>query len=127
MAIGYSKVLDIDFVNAEEIVRKALYDAGFGVMTKGDVKEALAKAGFVFDEYIILGACHPNSAYQALTSEPEIGLLLPCNVIIYKNKEGKTVVSAINPIEAMSMVDNPKLAEIAPKIKEKLEKVIDSL
>lgn len=127
MAYGYSKIIDVKFEDAEEKVRDALYNAGFGVMTKGDVKQALKKAGFEFDEYIILGACHPPSAYKALNSEPEIGLLLPCNVIIYKNKEGKTVVSAINPIEAMSMVDNPKLAEIAPKVKEMLEKVIDSL
>ncbi|MGV8152462.1 MAG: DUF302 domain-containing protein [Candidatus Nanoarchaeia archaeon] len=128
MAIGYSKVLDIlDIIKAEELVRNALYKEGFGVMTKGDVKLALNKSGFEFDDYIILGACYPKYAYEALTSDKEIGLLLPCNVIIYRNNNGKIVVSAINPVEAMSMIDNPKLASIAPKVKEMLERVIDSL
>ncbi|MBR9706104.1 DUF302 domain-containing protein [Candidatus Pacearchaeota archaeon] len=126
MAYGYSKVIDIEFEQAEEVVRKALYEHGFGVMTKGDVKLALKKAGFEFDDYIILGACYPELAYKALKVEPEIGLLLPCNVIIYK-KQGKTIVSAINPIEAMGMVENEKLTEIASIVKEKLESVIDSI
>ena len=127
MAIGYSRVIDIEFDKAEEVVRNALYKEGFGVITKADVKQALAKAGFEFDDYIILGACYPKFAYEALKSDLEIGLLLPCNLIIYKNKKGKTVVSAINPIEAMSMVDNKELEKIAPKIKKMLEQVIDSL
>lgn len=126
MAYGYSKKVNFCFEEAEVKVRKALDDAGFGVMTKGDVKIALSKAGFEFNDYIILGACYPSIAFEALKVDPEIGLLLPCNVIIYK-KCGDVIVSAINPVEAMGMVESPELKKIAPIIKDKLEKVIDSL
>ena len=126
MAIGYSKELDCSFEEAEEKVRQALYINGFGVMTKGDVKTALSKAGFDFEDYIILGACYPKYAYEALNSNPEIGLLLPCNVILYKKKD-KVIVCAINPVEAMSILNNPEIEKIAFIIKEKLERVIDSL
>lgn len=126
MVLGYTKELDVSFEAAEELVRKSLIENGFGIMTKGDVKIALSKAGFEFEDYVILGACYPEYAYKALNKNPELGLLLPCNVILYK-KEDKIVVSAINPVEAMSMVKDEEIKEVAKIIKEKLEKVINDL
>jgi len=77
-----------------------------------------------YGEYIILGACNPPFAYEALKAEKEIGLFLPCNVIVYVDK-GEIYVSAINPIEAMSIVENEKLEEVAKEVGEKLKRVID--
>ena len=79
-----------------------------------------------YDNYIILGACNPPFAYQALQAEKDIGLLLPCNIIVY-DTEGKTFVSAMLPTVAMSMVENDKLRDIALQVEGKLKKVVDSI
>lgn len=127
MSYGYSKEVGLSFAEAVEKTREELKKEGFGVLTEIDVKETLKKKLDVdYDDYIILGACNPSFAYQALQAEKEIGLLLPCNVIVYV-KDGKTFVSAINPVEAMSVVKNEKLKEIAEKVGEKLRMVVDSL
>jgi uncharacterized protein (DUF302 family) len=97
------------------------------VLTEIDVKATLKKKLDVdFRQYIILGACNPPMAYKALSTELEIGLLLPCNVIVYEEGDG-SMVSAIDPVEAMAVVDNPKLKPVAEQVKAKLERVIDSL
>ncbi|GMR05396.1 MAG: DUF302 domain-containing protein [Thermodesulfobacteriota bacterium] len=127
---GYaiSKVLDCGYEEAIERVKAALSSEGFGVLTEIDVKAVLKKKlDKDFAKYIILGACNPNLAYRALTSETEIGLFLPCNVIVYENDRGETVVSAVDATVAMSMIDNPVLAAVAKEVKEKLEKVINSI
>lgn len=127
MAYNYSKQVEWQFDEAVTKVKDMLKEEGFGVLTEIDVKETLKnKLDVDYDEYVILGACNPPFAYKSLQAEKEIGLLLPCNVIVYV-MEGKTYVSAINPVEAMSMVDNPELKEIARTIKEKLEKVINNV
>jgi len=127
MSYGYSKETNLDFNEAVEKTKEELKTEGFGVLTEIDVKKTLkAKLDVDYDDYVILGACNPPFAHKALESEKEIGLLLPCNVIIYV-KEGKTIVSAINPIEAMSVVKNEKLKEIAVEIGDKLKKVIEEL
>ena len=77
--------------------------------------------------YKILGACHPKFAHEALQQEIEIGLFLPCNVIVYVNEKGKTVVSAVDPVAMMMAVDNPSLGDTAAEVREKLKMVIDSL
>lgn len=124
---GYNKKLNMDFEETIQKTREELKKEGFGVLTEIDVKETLKKKlGVEFDNYIILGACNPSFAYKALQSEHEIGLMLPCNVIIYE-KEGKTFVSAILPTIAMGIINNENLKAIAVQIEEKLKKVVDKV
>jgi uncharacterized protein (DUF302 family) len=125
---GFKKALKSSFEEAVEEVTQALKKEGFGILTQIDVKDILKKKLNVdFRKYIILGACNPPFAYQSLQAETEIGLLLPCNVIVYEDDSGNTVVSAVNPESAMGMIDNPKLKEIANQVQAKLKKVVDTL
>ncbi|HJX12150.1 MAG TPA: DUF302 domain-containing protein [Dehalococcoidales bacterium] len=124
---GYKKKVNATFDEALQRTKEELQKEGFGVLTEIDVKAILQKKLNVeFDNYMILGACNPPFAYQALEAEKDIGLLLPCNVIVYEHK-GKTFVSAILPTVAMSMVDNEKLRGIAVQVEQKLKKVVDSI
>ncbi len=123
-----SKKVNMNWEEAVEKTRAALAKEGFGVLTEIDVQATLKKKlDKDFRKYIILGACNPPYAYQALTVETEIGLLLPCNVIVYVNDKDETIVSAIDPTVAMSMIDNPALSLMAKEVKEKLQKVVESL
>jgi len=125
---GFKKALKSSFEEAVEEVTQTLKKEGFGILTQIDVKDILKKKLNVdFRKYIILGACNPPFAYQSLQAETEIGLLLPCNVIVYEDDSGNTVVSAVNPESAMGMIDNPKLKEIANQVQAKLKKVVDTL
>lgn len=124
---GIRTTLNASYEEAIPKVTDALKKEGFGVLTEINVKETIKKKlDKEFPKYIILGACNPQLAYQALTLETEIGLLLPCNVIVYE-KEGKTVVSAQDPEAALSIVGNDKIAPVAKEAKERLERVIRSL
>lgn len=124
---GYKKEVDLSYEDTIEKVKEELKKEEFGVLTEIDVKETLKKKLDVdFDKYIILGACNPSFAFKALQAERDIGLLLPCNVIVYEQEE-KTFVSAIMPTIAMNMVDSPNLKEIAQEIELKLKKVIDAI
>jgi len=125
---GYSKTLDEPYETAVARTVEELKKEGFGVLTEIDVKETLKKKLDVnFRKYRILGACNPPLAHQALTEETELGLFLPCNVIVYENDQGKTVVTAINPIVALSRIENPKLEPIAKEVSTRLQKVIAAL
>ncbi len=127
MKYGYTKQLDISFVEAIEKTKKQLDLEGFGIMTEIDVKATLKKKLDVdFDNYLILGVCNPESAYQVLQVEREIGLFLPCNVIVYE-RDGKVYVSAMLPSAAMGMIGNPELEEVGMLVEEKLKKVIDEV
>jgi uncharacterized protein (DUF302 family) len=100
---------------------------GFGILTKIDVRDKFReKLGIEFKKYMILGACNPSSAHKAILVEENIGLMLPCNVIVYE-KGNKTIISIIKPTVAMGMIDNKELREIAVKIEKKLGGVIDSI
>lgn len=124
---GFKTSLSLSFEKAVEKTKARLKQEGFGILTEIDVKEKLKeKLGKEFRDYLILGACHPASAYQALTAELEVGLLLPCNVIVYQANEG-TVVAAINPMEAMKIAANPELAGLAKEVSARLKTVIASL
>ncbi len=128
MSYYFSKTLQISFDEAVAKAVEELKKEGFGILTEIDVKETLKKKLNVdFRKYKILGACNPPFAYQALQSEDKIGLMLPCNVIVQETADGKTEVSAIDPIASMQAIDNPKLAEVAIQVQGKLKKVIDSL
>jgi uncharacterized protein (DUF302 family) len=125
---GFRKTLNTSYEEAVEKVTQSLKEEGFGILTQIDVKDTLRKKlNIDFRKYVILGACNPPFAYQSLQAETEIGLLLPCNVIVYEDNSGRTVVSAINPESAMSMIDNPKLKDIAAKVAAKLRAVIKNL
>jgi uncharacterized protein (DUF302 family) len=124
---GYKKQVSASFEEALQRTKEELQKEGFGVLTEIDVKATLkTKLDVDYDNYLILGACNPPLAYQALQAEKDIGLLLPCNVIAYED-EGKTFVSAILPTVAMSMVESEKLRSIALQVEQKLKKVIDSI
>ncbi len=123
---GFSKTIDITYEEAIEQVRAALKDEGFGVLSEIDIKEKLKeKLGVDFRRYVILGACNPALAYETLQEEIDIGLLLPCNVIVYE-QGGRTVVSVIDAAKMLSVVGNPKLESTAQKVNEKLRRVIDN-
>jgi uncharacterized protein (DUF302 family) len=122
---GYKKIVNLSFEDAVIKVKDELKKEGFGVLTEIDVKTTLKKKLDVdFNKYIILGACNPLNAHKALQVEQDIGLMLPCNVIVYE-KEEKTIISAVKPTIAMGMIDNDSLKNIAIKIENKLKKVID--
>lgn len=122
-----SKKVRLGFDEAVKRTREELAREGFGILTEIDVKSTLKKKIDVdFDNYMILGACNPPSAYKALQAEREIGLFLPCNVLVYEN-EGDVFVSAILPTVAMGFIDNEPLAKIAIEIEKKLVSVIDRI
>lgn len=127
MEYGNKKKLNLSFAEAIDSVKQSLKQEGFGVITEIDVKKTLKeKIDVDYSNYAILGACNPSFAYEALQAEKEIGLLLPCNVIVYEDN-AEVFVSAIVPSLAMSVVENDKLEGIAKKVEEKLKNVIDSL
>ena len=110
-----------------ERTKQKLSEEGFGILSEIDVTATLKKKlNKDFDNYIILGACNPPLAYEALMAERDIGLLLPCNVLVYEDI-GKVFVSAIVPSVAMGFVQNDMLRPIAEKVDEKLKRVIDSI
>ncbi len=122
---GFSKEVDLTYEEAIEKVTLELSKEGFGVLTEIDVKATLKKKLDVdFRPYKILGACNPPFAYKALQAEEQIGLMLPCNFIVYVNDEGKTIVAAIDPIASMQAVQNESLGEVAQTIQQKIINVI---
>jgi uncharacterized protein (DUF302 family) len=124
----FSKILDVSFDQAVAVVSEELRKGGFGILTEIDVRETMkAKLNVDFRKYRILGACNPPFAYEALKTEDKIGLMMPCNVIVQETSDGRIEVAAIDPLESMSAVANPKLQDVAVEIRDKLKKVIDSL
>lgn len=126
MNYGYRKKIELSFEEAVQKTKEELAKEKFGILTEIDVKSTLKKKLDVeFDNYLILGACNPPFAYKALQAEKEIGLMLPCNVIVYEDQG--VFVSAIIPSVAMGMIENPKLSEIALEVEKKLKRVIDNI
>ncbi len=112
------------FAETVEACRQALAREGFGVLTEIDVQATMKKKLDVDrDPYLILGACHPPSAHRALTAEPAVGVLLPCNVTV-SIEGGKTVVRAMNPKAAMGILANPEVAAVAAEVAVALERVV---
>lgn len=128
---GFSKTLDLPYEAAVEKARAALKEEGFGVLCEIDIKEKLKeKLGVDFRNYVILGACNPPLAYQTLQQEIGIGLLLPCNVIVYEaDQAGKSVVAAIDAKTMLSVVgqNNAALDAVATEVNEKLKRVVAQL
>ena len=126
MKYGYSKKVDLSYEEALRKVKDTLKEAGFGALTEIDVKAIMKeKIDEDYDNYMIIGACNPKFAHQALQLEKEIGLLLPCNVIVYE--DNGVHVSAILPSVGMSMVENNELQSIAGKVEEALKSAIDAV
>jgi uncharacterized protein (DUF302 family) len=127
MGYGFSKTVSLSHERAIERVTEELKKEGFGVLTTIDVRDTLKKKLNVeFNKYVILGACNPPFAHKALQIDEQIGLLLPCNVIVYE-KEGKTVVAAFDPISMTKVMDNEMVRPVAEEVKQKLQRVIDSV
>ncbi len=127
-AYGLRAELNIPYEKAVEKATAALKDEGFGVLTEINVKETLKKKlDADFRRYIILGACNPPLAHRALQAEPEIGLLLPCNVVVYETEPNRSAVAAMAPISAMGIVGNPELKGVAKEADERLRRVVVAL
>lgn len=125
---GIQRPLQTSYEEALRRVPEALKTEGFGVLTTIDIQSTLkAKLGVDFRKYTIFGACNPPLAHQALTTELQIGLMLPCNVIVYEGDDGKAVVAAIDPTKTIAAAGVPALAEVAEKVKEKLTRALATL
>ena len=117
----------LDFDSAIDAVIAALSTEGFGILTRIDVKETLeAKLGIEFRPYVILGACNPKLAHRGLELEPDLGLLLPCNVVVQLEADG-VVVSAMDPGLMVGVTDNPAMGEVADEARARLERAINAL
>ncbi len=125
---GISRDLDMDYDEALEKTRQSLTKEGFGILTEIDVKETLKKKlDEDFRRYIILGACNPPYAFKALKAETDIGLLMPCNVIVYERDGGGSTVSVLDAEVAFKVVGNPELEPLATEVKQLLEKALNSI
>lgn len=128
MNYHFSKTVNLPFDAAVAAATAALKNHGFGVLTQIDVKDTLKKKiGVDFRPYLILGACNPKLAYEALTHEDKIGTMLPCNVVV-QQREGEAVeISAVDPVASMSAIDNQKLGAVAGRVRELLKQVITEI
>jgi uncharacterized protein (DUF302 family) len=128
MTYYFEKALDIPYEEAITKVTNDLAKEGFGILTEIDVKETLKiKIDVDFKKYKILGACNPRFAHKALSVEEKIGLMMPCNVIVYEAEAGKSVVAAVDPVASMKAIDNPELEKVASEVREQLRNVIENL
>lgn len=126
-AVAFEAKTSAPFAETVEQCRQALGKEGFGVLTEIDVQATLKKKLDVDREpYLILGACHPPSAHRALTASPEVGVLLPCNVCV-SVEGGETVVRAMNPESAMSLLKDPEVGEVAREVAAALRRVVRSV
>jgi uncharacterized protein (DUF302 family) len=126
---GFGITVELPYEQAVARTREALAGEGFGVLTEIDVAATLRqKIGVEFRPYIILGACNPPLAHRALTAERDIGLLLPCNVIVYAgDREGTSVVAAMDPEAALALTENEAVAPLAAEVKGRLERVLGAV
>ncbi len=127
-AYGIARHVGVGYEEALSMVREALKEQGFGVLTEIDVKKTMKeKLDVDFKPYVILGACNPPLAHQALTAEPDIGLLLPCNVVVYEEGPAAAMVEAIAPLAALGVVGNPGLDQVAEQAQARLTAALDAV
>ncbi len=125
--LGFQSTLKLPYEAALEKVTEALKAEGFGVLTSIDVKETMKKKlGVDFQKYTILGACNPPLAHKALTARPDVGLLLPCNVIVYEEGD-KTVVNIIDPLSMTNFIQDPALDQVADDARARLKRVVEAI
>ena len=123
---GIGTTVDLEYAAAVERTKEELAKEGFGVLTEIDIAATLKKKLDVdFRPYVILGACNPPLAHRALVAERDLGLLLPCNVVVYASDEpGRSVVAAMDPEAALELTGNPEVREVAREVKERLQRVL---
>jgi uncharacterized protein (DUF302 family) len=125
---GFGKTVDMEFDQALTRITDELKKEGFGVLTEIDVQATLkAKLGEEMPPYRILGACNPPLAHRALEAEPSIGLLLPCNVVVRQDDQGRVWVEMMDPKAVLQLVDNPNVADLAAEARQRLDRVLHSL
>jgi len=123
-----SRLLPVAFDEAVTRAREALKAEGFGILTEINVRETLkAKIGVDYPSYLILGACNPALAHEALRLENKVGTMLPCNVVVRDAGDGQTEVAAIDPVASMQAIDNPALKEAAEVVRSKLRRMVAHL
>lgn len=128
VSYGFGKTVALDFETARTRVTEELAKAGFGVLTEIDVQATLKKKlGVETPPYRILGACNPNFAQRALAIEPEIGLLLPCNVVVRQDATGAVRVEFMDPDAVLKLVDKPAIADVAREVRARLQQVLAAL
>lgn len=125
---GFGKPLDLKFDAALERVTQELQKEGFGVLTEIDVAATMKKKlGQEMRPYRILGACNPPLAHRALSAEPSIGLLLPCNVVVREDQTGKVLVEFMDPNAVLELVNKPEISRVAAEVRTRLERVMGAL
>ena len=127
---GYalSRTLDVSYSEADSRVREALKEEGFGVLTEIDVAATLKeKLDVEFPSYEILGACNPPLAHQALRAEPDVGLLLPCNVVVRALEDGRTMVEALDPVVQLGVAENDGLTALAEDVRARMMRVLEAV
>lgn len=128
MDYGHKKVINGTIVDVENLLREKLLDNGFGVITEIDIKEKLEdKLGVNFRSYKILGSCHPPSAYESLNIDLSVGILLPCNFVVWENKDGSTTVATIKASSLLSVLKNSELNHVGEKVDKLVSSVMDQL
>lgn len=128
MPKNYSKQLDEDFHKIVQELKLELSKEGLSILNEIDLKHLFEEnVNLELDNYLIIGICHPLSSFKAYTLEPEVGMIIPSNIVVYTNHDGKTIISTINPIRYMAFIGNSELKEIARSLWLKLKKVIDSV
>lgn len=128
MIYSYQRTIKGKFEDIDSVLRKSLMEQGFGIITEIDIKATMQeKLNVEFRNYKILGACNPAIAHEALSMEPEIGLLLPCNVVLWENDDESITVSAIDAVKLLSLTGRDDLNETAEKVNNSLRNAIDAL
>lgn len=128
MNYGYKRQIDQTFEQTEQNLREALTEEGFGVITEIDVKNIFKqKLNIDYKKYKILGVCEPNTAYKALSIDEQIGLLLPCNIIIWENDDKSTSVAAIDTKVQLAIAEKDELTSYADQINQKLKAAVDKI
>lgn len=128
MNYGYQRTVDLSFAESEERLHKVLQDQGFGVLTEIDVKSTMKeKLNEDYPLYKILGACNPPIAHKMLSEEKGIGLLLPCNVVLWDNENGTTTIATINAEKMIKLIDREDLLPLAQSVNELLCNAIDAV
>tara|TARA_Y100000992_G_scaffold241838_1_gene172738 strand:+ start:108 stop:494 length:387 start_codon:yes stop_codon:yes gene_type:complete len=128
MKYGYQKTIDLTFENVNEKIRESLMKVGFGIITEIDVQKTFKeKLGIEYERFQILGACNPGLANKALNIEREVGLLLPCNVIFWENKDSSVTVSSIDAEKQLGVTSDERLSMLGREVNELLIQAIDSI
>ncbi len=127
MEYGYKKIIDGELENVEGMLRERLMENGFGVITEINIREKLEeKLGVDFRDYKILGSCHPPSAFESLEVDLDVGMLLPCNFVIWDNMDGSVTIARLKASSLLSVLKNKELNEVGLKVDELVTSVMKS-